>query len=70
MKHDALEVELNKAEYGDKRKKHLIQASSILGLLHIYNLIQNDTCFVEFGAGKGKVIYNFQCGLKDIFINL
>lgn len=55
MKHDIVEEELNKPEYGERTKKHLIQTSSILGNLQKHQLIQNDSCFVEFGAGKGKL---------------
>lgn len=59
MNHEILKEELNNPDYGDNRKKHLLQASSILGILQSYNLLRDNTCFVEFGAGKGKVMMNF-----------
>lgn len=50
-----IETEMSKPEYGDKAKKHLKQASSVLGLLQEYNLIKPNTCYIEFGAGRGKL---------------
>ncbi|XP_031332142.1 tRNA:m(4)X modification enzyme TRM13 homolog isoform X2 [Photinus pyralis] len=55
--HSVLDEELGNPAYGPATKKHLVQVSSILGLLQEYNLLQDDTCFVELGAGKGKVSY-------------
>ncbi|XP_066248789.1 uncharacterized protein [Euwallacea similis] len=52
-----VEDEINKPENGNKAKKHLKQASSILGLLQEYNLLKNKTCFIEFGAGRGQLSY-------------
>ncbi|XP_060524263.1 tRNA:m(4)X modification enzyme TRM13 homolog [Cylas formicarius] len=46
-----------KSEYGDKTIKHLKQASSILGLLNKYCLLKDNTCFIEFGAGRGQLSY-------------
>lgn len=47
-----------KPEYGNKTKKHLKQASAILGLLSEYDLItESDTCYIEFGAGRGQLTY-------------
>lgn len=57
-KHETLETEMQKPEYGPKAKKHLIQASAILGLLNDYKLMNNKTCYVEFGAGRGKSTLN------------
>jgi tRNA:m4X modification enzyme len=44
---------MSKSEYGDKSKKHLKQASAILGLLREYSLLNPNTCYIEFGAGRG-----------------
>ncbi|XP_019875165.2 tRNA:m(4)X modification enzyme TRM13 homolog [Aethina tumida] len=57
LTHVLLEEEMSKPEYGDKTKKHLKQASSILGLLYEYNLVKPDTCYIEFGAGRGQLTY-------------
>lgn len=53
LTHPLIEEEMTKPELGDKSRKHLIQTSSILGYLKEYDLIKSDTCFIEFGAGKG-----------------
>ncbi|XP_044261825.1 tRNA:m(4)X modification enzyme TRM13 homolog isoform X1 [Tribolium madens] len=55
--HSVVEAELAKPEYGDKSKKHLKQASAILGLLQECDLIKPETCFIEFGAGRGLLSY-------------
>ncbi|XP_030758310.1 tRNA:m(4)X modification enzyme TRM13 homolog isoform X1 [Sitophilus oryzae] len=55
--HDSLREELSKPEYGDKTKKHLRQVSSILGLLNNFELIQDNSCYIEFGAGRGQLSY-------------
>ncbi|KAF5302490.1 hypothetical protein FQR65_LT08580 [Abscondita terminalis] len=57
LTHSILEDELTNPNYGLLTKKHLQQASSILGLLKEYGLLQSDTCFIEFGAGRGKLSY-------------
>lgn len=55
-KHPLVEKELNKPEYGPKTKKHLLQASSILGLLEESDLLRPETLYIEFGAGKGTFV--------------
>ncbi|KAJ8919123.1 hypothetical protein NQ315_012108 [Exocentrus adspersus] len=56
--HILIEQEMAKPEYGDKTKKHLKQASAILGLMHEYNLLMKPrTCYIEFGAGRGQLSY-------------
>lgn len=55
-RHEEVEKELLKSEYGEKTRKHLIQTSSLLGLLKAYDLLQKDTCYIEFGAGKGLML--------------
>lgn len=57
MKHPVVEEETAKPKYGDKTKKHLKQASSILGLLKENDLLCKNSCFVEFGAGKGQLSF-------------
>ncbi|XP_059621743.1 tRNA:m(4)X modification enzyme TRM13 homolog [Phlebotomus argentipes] len=55
--HKLLEEELAKPEYGPTALKHLRQTASLLGCLQEYNLLLPQTCFVEFGAGKGQVSF-------------
>lgn len=52
-KYVIVEEEINKCEYSAKKKKHLHQASSLLGLLKSYELLKPNVCYVELGAGKG-----------------
>uniref|UniRef100_A0A182W694 tRNA:m(4)X modification enzyme TRM13 n=1 Tax=Anopheles minimus TaxID=112268 RepID=A0A182W694_9DIPT len=56
-RHSILEQELTVEHYGPQTLKHLTQSSALLGLLEQYDFLQNDTAFVEFGAGKGQVSY-------------
>ncbi|CAH1107161.1 unnamed protein product [Psylliodes chrysocephalus] len=52
-----LEDEMLNPDYGAKTKKHLKQISSILGLMEEYNLMLPETCYIEFGAGKGQLSF-------------
>jgi hypothetical protein len=36
--------------------KHLLQNSSLLAHTEKYGLLQGDTVFIEFGAGRGKYL--------------
>lgn len=54
LSHDVLTEELNNPTYGHGAKRHLLQTASLLGHLENSKLIQNNTCFIEFGAGKGR----------------
>uniref|UniRef100_A0A182QDB4 tRNA:m(4)X modification enzyme TRM13 n=1 Tax=Anopheles farauti TaxID=69004 RepID=A0A182QDB4_9DIPT len=56
-RHEILTQELTVEHYGPQTLKHLIQSSALLGLLEQHAFLQNDTAFVEFGAGKGQVSY-------------
>ncbi|GLV41238.1 uncharacterized protein CBL_04762 [Carabus blaptoides fortunei] len=57
LRHEILAGEINKPEYGATTRKHLVQTSSLLGLLQESNLLLPNTCYVEFGAGKGQLSY-------------
>ncbi len=54
LKHEVLEKELNNPVNGIEAKRHLIQTASLLGHLTYAGLVQDNTCFIEFGAGRGK----------------
>lgn len=58
LKSSIVEEEISKPIYGPKTKKHLLQASSLVGLLDDYELLKSDICYVELGAGKGKFNFN------------
>ncbi|XP_076028059.1 tRNA:m(4)X modification enzyme TRM13 homolog isoform X2 [Genypterus blacodes] len=55
MSHPVLQEELNNPKNGDAAFKHLKQQSSILGHLEALQLLGGGRCFVEFGAGRGKL---------------
>lgn len=55
MEHPLLATELNNEIRSHETLKHLKQTASILGHLDSLKLLQDNTAFVEFGAGKGDV---------------
>lgn len=57
LQHDVLNDRLSDETYGSRVKKHLLQNASLLGHLQQAGLVQDDTCFIEFGAGKGILSY-------------
>lgn len=56
-RHTVLESELSREEYGDERRKHLLQTSNILGIMESENFFTPNTCFVEYGAGKAELTF-------------
>lgn len=66
--HAILDEELANATYGDEKRKHLMQTSSILGIMQEEEFLKPETCFIEYGAGKAALTYwlaNAIKGLKD-----
>lgn len=53
LQHDVLKDKLKDETCGNNVRKHLLQNASLLGHLEQAGLVQDDTCFIEFGAGKG-----------------
>ncbi|XP_069581867.1 tRNA:m(4)X modification enzyme TRM13 homolog [Brachyistius frenatus] len=64
LSHPALQDELNNPKNGDSAHKHLKQQSSILGHLEELGLLGGGRCFVEFGAGRGKLSHWIHEALK------
>ncbi|XP_034438180.1 tRNA:m(4)X modification enzyme TRM13 homolog [Hippoglossus hippoglossus] len=64
MCHPVLQGELNNPKNGDSAHKHLKQQSSILGHLEELGLLGGGRCFVEFGAGRGKLSHWIHEALK------
>ena len=54
LSHSALQDELSNPMNGTSAKKHLCQVASLLGQLQNFDLLGSDTCYVEFGAGRGE----------------
>lgn len=57
LRHDVLRDKLSDETCGSNVRKHLLQNASLLGHLEQVGLVRDDTCFIEFGAGKGICIY-------------
>ncbi|CAO1396752.1 unnamed protein product [Diamesa tonsa] len=55
--HEVLDEELKTPSYGPQALKHLKQTSSILGILKHEELLKPQTCFIEYGAGKGIISF-------------
>jgi len=54
---DLIEKESINPSYGPSVLKHLKQNSSIIGILNERGLLENENCFVEFGAGRGQLTH-------------
>ncbi|XP_077270405.1 tRNA:m(4)X modification enzyme TRM13 homolog [Temnothorax americanus] len=65
LRHDVLEDKLSDETCGSNVRKHLLQNASLLGHLEQAGLVQDDTCFVEFGAGKAQLTYWLGQIIKD-----
>uniref|UniRef100_A0A8C7HSV0 tRNA:m(4)X modification enzyme TRM13 n=1 Tax=Oncorhynchus kisutch TaxID=8019 RepID=A0A8C7HSV0_ONCKI len=62
--HPALHEALNDPKNGDSAFKHLKQQASLLGNMEDLHLLGPNRCFVEFGAGKGKLSHWIHVALK------
>nr|XP_012552706.1 uncharacterized protein LOC101740311 isoform X4 [Bombyx mori] len=54
--HAAVAPEFNEADRQESSRRHLRQTSSLLWLVEEENLVDNETCYVELGAGKAVVL--------------
>ncbi|XP_077390292.1 RNA 3'-terminal phosphate cyclase isoform X3 [Festucalex cinctus] len=55
LSHAVFQEEAKNPKNGRSAHKHLKQQSSILGHLEALGLLRRGRCFVEFGAGRGKL---------------
>ncbi|XP_060546037.1 tRNA:m(4)X modification enzyme TRM13 homolog isoform X2 [Pantherophis guttatus] len=65
LSHQALQEALNDPQNGDAAFKHLKQQASILGNMKRLHLLGQGNCFVEFGAGRGKLSHWLDIALQD-----
>lgn len=56
LTHPILNHEISDDRNGPSALKHLIQQSSILGHMESHNLLGSNSCYLEFGAGRGTCI--------------
>jgi tRNA:m4X modification enzyme len=61
---DCYLANMNLNEFGHRARKHLEQIGSILAQLVQYELLRNNTCFVEMGAGRGQLSHELHACLK------
>ncbi|XP_026316427.1 tRNA:m(4)X modification enzyme TRM13 homolog [Hyposmocoma kahamanoa] len=55
--HAAVAAEFADAGRAEGSRRHLRQASALLHLVEQHGLVQPGTCYVELGAGKGRLAY-------------
>ncbi|KAL6426240.1 hypothetical protein ACFW04_009045 [Cataglyphis niger] len=65
LQHDVLKSKLRDETCGNNVRKHLLQNASLLGHLEQAGLVQDNTCFIEFGAGKALLTYWLGQIIKD-----
>ncbi|KAH0618381.1 hypothetical protein JD844_017521 [Phrynosoma platyrhinos] len=63
--HQALQEALSDPKNGDAATKHLKQQASILGNMERLHLLRPRNCFVEFGAGRGKLSHWVDIAIQD-----
>ncbi|XP_072945447.1 tRNA:m(4)X modification enzyme TRM13 homolog [Epargyreus clarus] len=55
--HEVVLEEFNEERRAESSLRHLRQVSSLLHLMEAEGLVQDNTCYVELGAGKGQFSY-------------
>ncbi|NXX87208.1 TRM13 enzyme, partial [Urocolius indicus] len=66
LSHQALQDALNDPKNGESASKHLKQQASILGNMEKLHLLGPGRCFVEFGAGRGKLSHWVAAALQNV----
>ncbi|KAM6415284.1 tRNA:m(4)X modification enzyme TRM13 homolog [Rhynochetos jubatus] len=66
LSHQALQEALNDPRNGESAFKHLKQQASILGNMEKLHLLGPGRCFVEFGAGRGKLSHWVDVALENV----
>ncbi|NXP44056.1 TRM13 enzyme, partial [Heliornis fulica] len=66
LSHQALQEALNDPNNGESAFKHLKQQASILGNMEKLRLLGSGRCFVEFGAGRGKLSHWVDVALQTV----
>ncbi|XP_027867739.1 tRNA:m(4)X modification enzyme TRM13 homolog [Xiphophorus couchianus] len=65
LSHPILQEELSDPKNGGSAHKHLKQQASLLGHLQELGLLSRGRCFVEFGAGRGKLSHWIHRALQN-----
>jgi len=64
--HEVLQEELRSEEYGESKRKHLLQQASLIKILEQNKVFKGNIAFVELGAGKGKLSHWLQRAVGNI----
>ncbi|CAD5111821.1 DgyrCDS1091 [Dimorphilus gyrociliatus] len=64
--HDSVEKDISDPKTGKSAVKHLKQQGSIIEHINRLELLQDDTCFIEFGAGKGGLSHILEKASKEL----
>lgn len=64
--HKIFDEELANESYGSEKRRHLIQKSSILGIMQAEGFLEPSTCFIEYGAGKAALSYWLSNAVKHL----
>lgn len=59
--HEMVLEEFSEPDRTETSRRHLRQASSLLWLIEKEKLVNNNTCYVELGAGKGQLSFYAFC---------
>ncbi|KAI8510160.1 tRNA:m(4)X modification enzyme TRM13 [Branchiostoma belcheri] len=65
LTHQGMKEMLEDPDNGASALKHLKQQASLIGHLDRLDLLKTDVCFVEFGAGRGRLSHYVQMCLPE-----
>lgn len=65
LTHSVLEEELAKPKNGVTAQKHLCQVASLLGQLGSIDGLGSNSCYMEFGAGRGQMSHWVRQAVQD-----
>lgn len=64
--HPVLAEELSNETYGNEKRRHLQQTSSILGIMNESGFLKSKTFFIEYGAGKAALSFWLATAVKEL----
>ncbi|XP_066298563.1 tRNA:m(4)X modification enzyme TRM13 homolog [Branchiostoma lanceolatum] len=65
LSHQGMKAMLEDPDNGASALKHLKQQASLIGHLDHLDLLKSDVCFIEFGAGRGRLSHYVQMCLPE-----
>ncbi|ESP05541.1 hypothetical protein LOTGIDRAFT_102700 [Lottia gigantea] len=65
LTHDCLKEELENSSYGTAAMRHRKQQASLVGHMNKLGLLQDNTRFIEMGAGKGQLSHWVERAVQD-----